>query len=65
MPVPIAADVAIIGGGPAGCAAAISLALSGLRVALLERTSYGPARVGETLPPAVQPLLRELIRVLS
>lgn len=54
------ADVAVIGGGPAGCAAAISLAQSGYRVALLERTNYGTARVGETLPPSVQPLLREL-----
>ena len=53
-------DVAVVGGGPAGCAAAISLARLGRRVALLERTSYGAARVGETLPPAVQPLLREL-----
>jgi len=56
----ISVDVAIIGGGPAGCAAAISLAKTGHIVALLERTNYQEARVGETLPPAVQPLLREL-----
>jgi 2-polyprenyl-6-methoxyphenol hydroxylase-like FAD-dependent oxidoreductase len=56
----IEVDVAVVGGGPAGCAAAISLAQSGRRVALLERTVYGGARVGETLPPSVQPLLREL-----
>lgn len=56
----IAVDVAVVGGGPAGCAAAISLAQSGRRVALLERTVYGATRVGETLPPSVQPLLRGL-----
>ena len=55
-----AVDVAIIGGGPAGCAVAISLAQSGHSVALLERTNYTKARTGETLPPTVQPLLREL-----
>jgi 2-polyprenyl-6-methoxyphenol hydroxylase-like FAD-dependent oxidoreductase len=56
----ISADVAIIGGGPAGCAAAISLAQTGHSVAMLERTNYREARIGETLSPAVQPLLREL-----
>ena len=56
----IEVDVAIIGGGPAGCAVAISLAQLGYRVALLERTNYTKARVGETLPPTVQPVLREL-----
>lgn len=53
-------DVAIIGGGPAGCAVAISLAQLGHRVALLERTNYVTPRVGETLPPTVQPLLCDL-----
>ena len=33
-----AIDVLILGGGPAGCSAAIELALAGQRVALLERT---------------------------
>jgi 2-polyprenyl-6-methoxyphenol hydroxylase-like FAD-dependent oxidoreductase len=56
----IVVDVAIIGGGPAGCAVAISLAQLGHRVALLERTNYVTPRVGETLPPTVQPLLRDL-----
>jgi flavin-dependent dehydrogenase len=53
-------DVAVIGAGPAGSAAARRLALSGCRVALVERTRFEEPRVGESLPPAVQPLLVEL-----
>jgi len=53
-------DVAIIGAGPAGSAAARRLALRGCRVALVERTRFEEPRVGESLPPAVQPLLSEL-----
>jgi flavin-dependent dehydrogenase len=44
-------DVAVVGGGPAGTAAAIALARSGRSVVVLERTSYDQARIGETLPP--------------
>src|ERR1700758_457003 len=44
-------DVAVIGGGPAGCATAIALARRGLATALLERSRYDAPRVGETLPP--------------
>ena len=46
-------DVAIMGGGPAGSAAALSLAKAGLSVALFERTNYDTERIGETLPPEV------------
>jgi flavin-dependent dehydrogenase len=46
-------DVAIIGGGPAGSAAALTLAQAGLCVTLFERTIYGAARIGETLPPEI------------
>ena len=53
-------DVAIIGAGPAGSAAARRLAGGGCRVALVERTRFDEPRVGESLPPAVQPLLSEL-----
>ena len=53
-------DVAIIGGGPAGSAAAIALARSGRSVTLIERTTYGEVRIGETLPPRARPLLAEL-----
>ncbi len=50
----------MIGGGPAGCAAAILLAREGARVALLERSAYETARIGETLPPEVRLPLQRL-----
>lgn len=53
-------DLAIIGAGPAGCAAAISAAQAGLRVVLVERLSFPRHRPGETLPPGVEPLFRQL-----
>jgi flavin-dependent dehydrogenase len=53
-------DVLVIGGGPAGTAAALATASSGATAAVVERTAYGAARVGETLPPAAAPLLRRL-----
>ena len=53
-------DVAVLGGGPAGCATALALAHDGYSVVLVERSAYDKVRVGETLPPAVQMLLRSL-----
>ncbi|HEY5881050.1 MAG TPA: tryptophan 7-halogenase [Nakamurella sp.] len=53
-------DVIVAGGGPAGAAAALRLATTGLHVALIERSRYDRPRIGETLPPSVQPLLRDL-----
>jgi flavin-dependent dehydrogenase len=50
-------DVAVIGGGPAGSAAAMSLARAGRTVALIERSNYGDLRIGETLPPSVKHVL--------
>jgi flavin-dependent dehydrogenase len=53
-------DVAILGGGPAGAAAAIELARHGQRVLVLERSLYNDIRIGETLPPQAAPWLRRL-----
>src|SRR5437868_433567 len=50
----------VIGGGPAGCSAAITCAAAGLRVRLLERASAPLDRPGETLHPGVEPLLEQL-----
>ena len=53
-------DVAVIGGGPAGAATALRLARAGAGVALYEPSRYPRMRLGETLAPAVAPMLREL-----
>ena len=53
-------DAAVIGAGPAGSAAALRLVHSGLRVALLEQSQFEAQRIGESLPPAIQPLLMDL-----
>ena len=50
-------DVTVIGGGRAGCAAAIALSAAGRSVAVLERTHYERVRVGEILSPAAKPAL--------
>jgi flavin-dependent dehydrogenase len=53
-------DVVVLGGGPAGTAAAITLVRSGHAVTVLERTSYEGFRIGETFPPEVRTPLVEL-----
>lgn len=53
-------EVLIVGGGPAGCAAAIACAQAGLRTTLIERDAQARDRPGEALHPGVEPLLREL-----
>lgn len=53
-------DAIILGGGPAGTATALALAGRGYSAAIIERSAYDQARVGETLPPLVQPLLASL-----
>jgi flavin-dependent dehydrogenase len=53
-------DVAIVGAGPSGCAAAIGCAAGGARVALIERDEFPRDRPGETLHPGAEPLLTQL-----
>lgn len=53
-------EAVVAGGGPAGAAAALALARGGRRVLLLDESPAGAFRVGEALPPAGRPLLREL-----
>jgi flavin-dependent dehydrogenase len=55
-------DVAIVGGGPGGCATALSLRshARSLAVVLIEASAYQPPRLGETLPPLARRLLEHL-----
>ena len=53
-------DAVVIGGGPAGSAAATMLAAKGWRVTLLERRRFPRDHVGESLLPASMPILEEL-----
>jgi flavin-dependent dehydrogenase len=53
-------DAAIVGGGPAGATVALCLARRGWKVCLFEATRFDGERYGETLPPEINPLLREL-----
>ena len=53
-------DVLVIGGGPAGAAAATLVAQAGLRVSLLERRPKPTFKVGESLIPATFDTLERL-----
>src|SRR5258706_5253296 len=54
-------DVAVVGGGPAGCAAAIRLSQAGARVTLLEARAYPHDKLcGEFLSPECADLLEDL-----
>ncbi|MFL6195962.1 MAG: FAD-dependent monooxygenase [Thermoanaerobaculia bacterium] len=53
-------DAAIVGGGPAGAAAALALARGGRRAVVIEASAYGGFRVGETVPAGLRAVLRDL-----
>jgi flavin-dependent dehydrogenase len=53
-------DVAVLGGGPAGTATALTLSRKGYSVVVAEPSDYRKARIGEMLPPAARPLLVSL-----
>ncbi len=53
-------DVAVVGGGPAGAAAALSLASVGRSVILLDRAKTNGCGLGETLVPEVCSTLSQL-----
>lgn len=55
-------DVAIVGGGPGGCATALSLRshAPSLAVVLIEASHYETQRIGETLPPPARSILEHL-----
>lgn len=57
---PRSIEFLIVGGGPAGSAAACVLAAAGREVVVVERSTYDAPRVGETLPPAANPVLARL-----
>ena len=53
-------DALVIGGGPAGAAASIRMVRLGYSVCLTDASNPDEFKVGESLPPAVKPLLGEL-----
>ncbi len=56
-----AADVVVVGGGPAGAASAVFLAAKGYRVTLLDRARFPRDKVcGEFISPAADQLLAEM-----
>src|SRR5215470_15543481 len=53
-------DAVIVGGGPAGSAAALALLKRGARVAIVERKAVAEDRMGESLQGVGLEILREL-----
>ncbi|MEM7427837.1 MAG: tryptophan 7-halogenase [Pseudomonadota bacterium] len=58
--IPKRAGAAVLGGGPAGAAAALGLARAGHSVVLLERAATPAWKIGETLPPEARVHLQSL-----
>lgn len=57
---PSRSQVLVLGGGPAGSAAALTLARVGVSVTLVERAGGANWKAGECLPPAANSLLKRL-----
>ncbi|NEP30200.1 MULTISPECIES: FAD-dependent oxidoreductase [Moorena] len=54
-------DVAIVGGGPAGCATALALKQQGIsKILVVESGRYETIRIGESIPPDTRLLLGKL-----
>src|SRR5437773_1001565 len=53
-------NLLVIGGGPAGTAAAIAARQAGLDVTILDESRFPRFRPGETLHPGLEPLLASL-----
>lgn len=53
-------DVTIVGAGPAGCASAITAAVHGLDVLLLERDEVPSFKPGDCLHPGAESILKQL-----
>ena len=53
-------DAIVIGGGPAGCAAATIIAQNGHKVVVLEREKFPRYHIGESLIPFTYPALEKL-----
>lgn len=58
-------DALIVGGGPAGAAAAITLARQGRRVLIVEKRTTQVAKFGESLPPAAVRTVEALLGSLD
>ncbi|MCS6924434.1 MAG: tryptophan 7-halogenase [Candidatus Binatia bacterium] len=59
-PLPLATDVVVAGGGPAGATIARLLAEFGFRVVLLEKRRFPRPHIGESLTPHILPILHFL-----